>query len=227
MATNPKTTLLLTLAVAMLAAPATAQAEPTIREQPQDVKRPEVVQVAWEGGSLPVDPQVFVERRHGLRWVTEGRANTGDVLLDHADEGVWSARWQPTYDSPSGLYRVRVEGADYALTSDEFRVRPCQCVIPNQVRVGWRDGRFRLRMTAIYAPGPPTGFRSLATWVTTGRPLVRVYRDGRRIGSVRLRYDQPVSGERGAFRGTWAGPRGQRNSIVFRLVSLTDGFGNR
>jgi hypothetical protein len=222
------TRLVLTCAVAMLGVAPAAQAanpEPEIREHPQGVKRTEIVRVEWAVGSPPAAsdafPKVFVERRHGLRWVTEAREGTGRVLLEHAGEGVWSARWQPTYYSPSGTYRIRFEGADYALTSNEFRVRPCRCVIPHQVRTKWREGRFRLRVKAEYAPGPPAGFRPLPTWVTTGRPLVRVFRDGRRIGSVLLRY------KRGGFRGSWRGRRGSRDSVVFQLVALSDGFGNR
>jgi hypothetical protein len=130
---------------------------------------------------------------------------------------VWSARWQPTYFAPSGAYRIRVDG----LASEEFRVSPCSCVLPNQVKARWRNGRFRLSLTAEYAPPPPGGFAAFPTRVTTGRPLVRVMRDGRRIGSVRLRY------QRGKFRGSWRGSRRPRHSLVFQLVALTDGFKNR
>ena len=227
MATDAKTTLvrvctrlLLTVAIAALAAPA-AQAIDVgseITEQPQSVQRPQVVQIEWTGVSL--DPQVLVERRHGLSWVTEARDGAGDVLLEHAGEGLWSARWQPTYYSPSGTYRIRVEGIGYALTSNEFRVRPCHCVIPHRLRARWHEGAFRLSLRAEYAPGPTGTFRSLPSWVTTGAPVVRVMRDGRRIGSLRLSY------RRGKFRGTWRGPNRPRNSVVFQLVSLTDGFGN-
>jgi hypothetical protein len=135
-----------------------------------------------------------------------------------ADEGdgVRSARWQPTRFSPSGTYRVRVG----TLVSDEFAVRPCECVIPGRLHSRWRDGDFRLRLKAEYAPASIGEFRLRAAPVLTGRPVVRVLRKGRRIGSVLLRY------ERGAFRGKWAGPRGTRDSLVFQLVSLTDGFGN-
>jgi hypothetical protein len=93
-------------------------------------------------------------------------------------------------------------------------------VIPDRLRAKWRNGRFRVRVTATYAPGSVAGFSLAPSRVTTGRPLVRVLRDGRRIGSLRLRY------RRGSFRGTWPGPHGPRHSIVFQLVSLTDGFRN-
>ena len=233
MATDAKTTLVrarvrmvLTVAlVALTAVPAAAAAEatPEILEHPRDVERTEVVRVEWTAAS-PQEagdslPKVFVERRHGLRWVTEAREGTGQVLLRLEGESVWSARWQPTHYSPAGTYRIRVEG-DYALTSNQFRVRPCGCVIPHQVRAQWRNGRFRVRLTAEYALGPVASLNLFASRVTTGRPLVRVLRDGRRIGSLLLRYD------RGAFRGTWREPRRPRHSIVFQLVSLADGFGN-
>jgi hypothetical protein len=108
-----------------------------------------------------------------------------------------------------------------SLESDDFAVRPCECVIPGRVRSRRRDGGFRLRVRAEYAPASTGDFRLPAAAVRTGRPVVRVLRNGRRIGSVRLRY------KRGAFRGKWAGPRGPRDATVFQLVSLTDGFGNR
>ena len=208
------------MVAALVFAPAAQAAE--VSEQPRSVRKGQIVQVGWLGGSAPDagDPTVVVERRHGLRWVTEADAGAG-VVLDDLGDGAWSARWQSSYDSPSGVYRVRVEGADYALTSDEFHVRPCRCVLPNQVRSKWRNGRFRLRLTAAYAPEPARSLLSLPRLVTTGRPLVRVLRDGRRVGSVRLRYRS------GSFRGSWQGPRGPRNSVVFQLVSLTDAFDNR
>ena len=71
-----------------------------------------------------------------------------------------------------------------------------------------------------YSPAGVGDFRLPSAVVTTGRPVVRVLRDGRRIGSVRLRYRD------GAFRGTWGGPKKPPGLIVFRLVSLTDGAGN-
>jgi hypothetical protein len=102
--------------------------------------------------------------------------------------------------------------------------------VPNRVKARWRNGRFKLSVTAEYAPAPAAGFPSLPKRVTTGRPLVRVMRDGHRIGSVRLRYRPKVASRprgRGKFRGSWSGPRGPRHSFVFELVSLTDGFKNR
>ena len=206
MAISAKTTLSAVVA-ALALAPAAHAAE--ILEQPASVERGEVVAVTWTG-----DPsEVMVERRHGLSWVTDAP----EVLVDDEGDGMWSARWQPTYFAPSGTYRIRVD----ELASEPFQVLPCSCVLPNQVRARWRDGRFRLSLTAEYAPPPPGGFATFPNRVTTGRPLVRVMRDGRRIGSVRLRY------QRGKFRGSWRGSRGPRHSLVFQLVSLTDGFKNR
>ena len=210
MAISAKTTLSAVLAVLALAAAAHgADSVPEILEQPRSVERGEVVRIAWTGG----ESTVTVERRHGLFWLTDA----SDALVAEEGGGVWSAQWQPTYFTPSGIYRIRVDG----VTTEQFRVVPCWCVLPNQVKARWRKGRFRLSMTAEYAPPPPGGFRSLPRRVTTGRPLVRVLRDGRRMGSVRLRY---VSRR---FRGSWRGPRRPRHSLVFELVSLTDGFKNR
>ena len=200
-------TTLTLLAVASAAQAADPASE--ILDQPRSVKRGEVVRIAWTGGPSTVT----VERRHGLDWLTD----EPEVLVEDEGDGAWSARWQPTYFTPSGSYRIRVDD----LTSDEFRVRPCACVLPNQVRSRWRNGRFRLTLTAEYAPPPPGSIGSFPRRVTTGRPLVRVMRDGRRVGSVRLRY------ARKRFRGSWRGARGPRNSLVFELVSLTDGFKNR
>ncbi len=135
MAISAKNTLGAALAVLALAGVAqAADSVPEITEQPQSVKRGEVVQVEWTGGSPDgaEAERVVVERRHGLSWLTEAIGGTGQVLLDDEGDGVWSARWRPTYYSPSGTYRIRSSG----LTSDDFRVRPCYCVLPNRVRPG-------------------------------------------------------------------------------------------
>jgi hypothetical protein len=124
MATRAKNTLGAALAVLALAGVAqAADSVPEITEQPRSVKRGEVVRVVWTGGSPDVAEaeRVVVERRHGLSWRTEANGGTGRVLLDDEGDGVWSARWQPTYYSPVGAYRITVDG----LTSDDFRVRPC------------------------------------------------------------------------------------------------------
>ena len=186
-----------------------------MRVQPTDTVRTQITRVEWAAAG-DSSPRVVVERRHGLFWVTEARDSADKLLVAYEGDGVWSARWQPTRYSQSGTYRVRVD----TLVSDEFAVRPCECVIPGRLRTRRRDGAFRLRVKARYAPASTGEFRMPAAAVRTGRPAVRVLRNGRRIGSVRLRY------ARGAFRGAWAGPRGTRDSIVFQLVSLTDGFGN-
>jgi hypothetical protein len=219
MAISAKTTFLL-LAAALLLAPAAQAAEWS--EEPRDIRKGQIVQVKWLGEpSADADaPTVVVEHRRGLDWVIQADGGTG-VALDDLGDGVRSARWQPSYGNPSGAHRVRVEGEGYELTSEEFRVRPCLCVIPNQLRSKWGGGRFRLRLTADYWSEPAGSLVSLPRRVTTGRPVVRVFRDGHRIGSVLLRY------RKGTFRGTWRGPRGPRDSIVFQLVSLTDAFGNR
>ena len=220
MAIDVKTTLARVAAGLLLAGTATAHAavgEPEIREQPTDVRRPQVVQIEWAGKPA----HVVVEHKRSLEWVTEGDDETGSVLVEPAGEGAWSARWQSSYYSPSGTYRIRVEGEDYSLKSNEFKVRPCtSCLFPSQLRKRWDGDRFRVSMTANYARGPADGWLELPTRVTTGRPLVRVLRDGRRVGSILLRY------RRGRFRGTWPGPRGPQNSVVFKLVALADGFGN-
>ena len=218
--------LALTVGAAALVLAAGAHASDQAAEisaHPQDVRRPQVVRIEWTG----TDPVNFiVERRHGLSWVTEAHDGSGEVLIERGGEGAWSARWQPAYFSPAGTYRMRIEGTGLALTSGEFRVRACLCVLPDQLRARRHRGRYRLSVKADYAPAPAGTFRELPRWVTTGRPLVRVLRDGRRIGSMRLRYRAAADGERGRFRGTWPGPRGPRNSVTFQLVALTDAFGN-
>lgn len=219
------TRLMLGVGIATLAMAAGAYAAESaeISEQPQDVRRPHVVSVEWTG----TDPvNVIVERRHGLSWVTEADAETGEVLTENAGEGAWSARWQPTYYSPAGTYRMRIEGEGQDLTSSEFRVKPCSCVFPGELRARWRGDRFRLSIRAEYEPAPAGSYRDLPHWVTTGRAIIRVLRDGRRIGSVRLRYRPGADGELGRFRGTWPGPRGPENSVTFRLIGLADAFGN-
>ena len=214
MATGAKAVL---AALAVLTLAPTAQAaDPAFSVQPADTVRTKVTRVEWAAAE-DSSPEVLVERRHGLFWVTEARDAADRLLVAYEGDDVWAARWQPTHYTPSGTYRIRVG----TVVSEEFTVRPCECVIPGPLRSRWRDGAFRLRVNAEYAPASIGEFRLPAAVVQTGRPVVRVMRNGRRIGSVRLRY------EGGAFRGKWEGPRGVRDSIVFELVSLADGFGNR
>ena len=210
MAISAKITLALT-ALALMAPASALAAE--ISEQPTDTARTEIARVEWTGDS---PGQVLVERRYGLDWVTAA----SDLAVKQESDGTWFARWQPGRYSPSGTHRIRVEAAGETLVSSEFEVTPCECVIPGTVRARWRDGRFKLRLKAEYAPAGIGVFRLPAAPVQTGRPVVRVMRDGQRIGSVRLRY------RRGAFRGAWNDRRGSEDEVVFRLVSLTDGFGN-
>ncbi len=217
MATELKTTLAAALA-SLLIAPAAQAAE--ILESPQNAPRTDFVDVEWAAPEGAPAPEVLVEYRHGLFWIPETSADAGEVLAADEGEGVRSARWPPGYDTPAGIHRIRVEGDGYALTTNTFRVLPCECVMPNQVRAKRRGSRYRLRVSAEYAPISARGFLTLPQRVTTGRPLVRVLRDGRRMGSVLLRY------RRGKFRGSWRAPRVPRNSLVFQLVTLKDAFGN-
>jgi hypothetical protein len=203
------------VAVALMAlAPAAHAAE--LLSHPRSVERAEVVSIDWSADEAAEAPAVVVERRNSLFWVEED----ADLVLEDTGERTWSARWRPGYYSPSGTYRIRVQGTGYELTSEDFRVRPCECLIAAPMRSKWRDGGYRLRVTAQYAASPLPNFDPLPTRVVTGRPLVRVWRDGQRVGSARLRY------RRGAFRGSWNGTRGPRHATVFELVSLRDAFGN-
>ena len=218
MAIDVKTTLARVVACLLVLGANVAQAADSgleIREQPQSVKRPQLVRIAWAGPSA----HVVVERRHGLFWVTEGSDASGEVVLETGG-GLRSARWQPSYYSPAGTYRIRLEAHDLALTSDDFEVRPCRCVVSEPLRTRWHHRRFHVSVRASYWPGPVDGFLQLPVVVMTGRPLVRVLRDGRRVGSILLRY------ARGKFRGTWPGPRGPRYSVVFQLIALNDRFAN-
>ena len=174
--------------------------EPEIREQPLSVRRTQVTSMQWVGGSPRVAenwfPQVLVERKRGRGWRLEAREGAGDVLLMHEGESAWSMRWQPTRYTPSGIYRVRVQGLRqaaeglerYELGSKQFTVRLCRCVSPGRLKARWRRGAWRLSVTAGYDPGPARGFRLLPVWVQTGRAIVRVLRDGRPVAKVRLRY---------------------------------------
>ena len=211
MATDAKTTLALT--VLALIVPA-GSIVPEIREQPADTRRTDIARVEWIGAPAA---EVSVEYRHGLQWITQA---SGLPVQDEGDD-VSSARWQPGRQSPSGTYRMRIEAPGDTLVSEDFAVSPCDCVIPGPVHSRWDDGRFRLRVRAEYIPAGTREFRLPAAPVRTGRPVIRVLRYGRRVGSVRLSYT------RGAFRGIWAVPRKPQDEVVFRLVSLTDRFGNR
>src|SRR5215212_9836166 len=117
MGTDAKTTLarartrlvLGVVAIAACAAPA-AQALDTgteLIEAPEAVQRPEVVQIEWIGEAQP-EPRVFVERRHSLSWITQEPEDGDGLVVDDLGGGLWSARWQPSFYSPSGLHRIRV-----------------------------------------------------------------------------------------------------------------------
>ena len=174
--------------------------EAEISEQPKTIRRTEITRLEWSGGSPAVArdwfPSVFVERKRGARWQVEAREGTGDVLLLHEGSSVWSARWQPTRYTPTGTYRIRVEGvrqeadgvADYKLSSKTFRVRPCSCVEAGRLRARYRGHSWRLSVIGEYSPGPAAGFRLLPDWVHTGRAVVRVLRDGHPVKRLRLRY---------------------------------------
>ena len=209
MVISAKITLALTALALMAPAPALAA---EIREQPADVARTGITGVEWAADAAA---EAVVERRYGLSWVV-----AASVAPEQEADGDWFARWQPGREAQSGTHRIRIGVDGETLLSDEFEVRPCECILPNGLHWRWRDGRFRLRLTADYAPAGAGEFRLSADPVTTGRPVVRVMRNGRRIGSVRLRY------RRGAFRGTWRSARARRAAVVFSLVSLADGFGN-
>jgi neutral ceramidase len=236
--------------------------DPEIREQPKDVRRTEVTRMEWVGGSPRVAegwlPQVIVERKRAAGWRPVAREGTGDVLLAHEGDSVWSMRWQPTRSAPAGIYRVRVEGLRqtaeglerYELGSTEFRVRICRCITAERLKVRYEKGAWRVRISASYDPGPTAGFRLLPDWVTTGRAVVRVFSDGRRVGRLKLRYrraphvlrrrvfvnnldgrELPVTTreliDRGEFKGRRRGRRGKAHQLVFELVSLRDRYGNR
>ena len=210
MATDAKTTLALT-ALALIVPSGTAALD--IRDQPADVRRAEIARVEWVGAPAA---EASVEYRHGLEWVTVA----SDLPPHDEGEDASSASWQPGRQTPAGTYRMLIEAAGVPLVSDEFTVRPCRCVIPGPVQSRWHGGRYRLRMTAEYAAAGAGELTLSREPVQTGRPLVRVLRDGHRAGSVRLRY------RRGAFRGAWAAPRKPPASMVFQLVALRDAFGN-
>src|SRR5687767_11292474 len=97
MAISAKSTV--SAALAVLAMAASAQAAEII-EQPRSVERGQVVQVAWTGDAS----NVVVEHRHGLFWL----GDVSEVLVEQENDGVWSARWQPSYFTPSGIYRIQV-----------------------------------------------------------------------------------------------------------------------
>lgn len=218
MGISAKTTVITWLAAAALSGAPAHAAEPAISEQPADTPRARATEMQWTGGSSAQD--VVVEYRSGLFWVPVVQDGETRLVVTDDGDGAWTAQWVPTRWSPAGTYRMRVEADGYTLTSEEFEVKPCECVVPHPLRVRWRKGAFRVRLTAEYQPQNAAGIELLSV-VETGRPVVRVLRDGRRIGSLRLRY------KRGAFRGAWRGPRGPQHSLVFELVSMTDAFGNR
>jgi hypothetical protein len=174
--------------------------EASIREQPLSIRRTQVTRMEWSGGSPQVAenwfPQVFVERKHGATWRLEATEGTGDVLLMHEGDSVWSLRWQPTRYTRTGTYRIRVEGmrqtADglerYELGSHEIEVGVCRCISPGLLKARWQKRAWHLNVSAAYDPGPLGGFRLLPDWVATGRPVVRVLQDGHEVDRIRLSY---------------------------------------
>ena len=184
MAISAKTTLAGALTALALAAPAHAA---EIVEQPASVERGAAMRIAWTGGPA----EVVVERRHGLSWVTDASAVSSE---QDARRHCGPHAGSPRISTPLGTYRIARSTESPRRSSTSGRAGASS-------RTGcarrWRDGRFLLTLTAEYAPPRPGSFHSASDAVTTGRPVVRVMRDGRRIGSVRLRY----SG--GKFRGSW------------------------
>ena len=236
--------------------------EPLITDEPDTVARAAITRIDWVGGSPRVArdwfPQVFVERRHGLAWRTAAREGTGELLLVHEGRSAWSARWQPLRRTPVGAYRIRVEGVrqaaagpeGYELVSKTFRVRICRCVIPGRLRASHRRGAWRLSVPGTYFATPRDSFRLMPTRVETGRAVVQVLRDARKVRRLRLRYRRrqatlrrkvsvlnldgrrlPITTrepiQKGPFVGRFRAPRGKPAEFVFRLLSLRDRYGNR
>ena len=175
MATEVKTTLAAALAALLIASAAHAA---EVLEQPQDVLRTDFVEVEWAAPGGSPAPQVVVEHRHGLFWVTEASAETGDVLV--ADEGedalvrALAARLrQPRRHPPDPGRGRRLRAHDGPVPRPAVRVRHAQPG-PGEVAArplpAARERRVRARLSPRLPRAPdrwsPRGGRSCASCAT-------------------------------------------------------------
>jgi hypothetical protein len=158
--------------------------------------------------------------------------------------------------TPAGTYRFVVDGQRatpggqeaFTLASDEFTVTTCTCIAPGAVTLS--SGLVSVAATyepvvALPVPHVDDGFRLQPGRVTTGTAIVEVLDGDTVIDTLTLPYvsrispvartvtvddvsgyDLPVTvvepTEVGAFETAWGGASG----VTFRLVGITDGFGN-
>lgn len=177
------------------------------------------VRFDWRGGSPEVArdwvPVVSVQRNVGRNWKTVAREGAGEILLWERTvtpgNNLWTALWQPLFDTPAGAYRFFVEGrrqiatgdVPYTVESDTFHVGPCDCIetieaIGDPVSVTTEPGGgVRIRVEAVYPVdngrlrSPPSGLfdvRLLPERVTTGHALVDVIDDGMLVDTLTLSF---------------------------------------
>ncbi|CAB4925414.1 unannotated protein [freshwater metagenome] len=100
-----------------------------VLQQPEDVERLGLVDVAWQGapsgGDKPVDTAfITVERQEGAGWVAADN-DLGQAIAWRVDDaGRYTATWNPAETTPTGAYRFVVTAPRYRLTSGAFTVRP-------------------------------------------------------------------------------------------------------
>jgi neutral/alkaline ceramidase-like enzyme len=168
-------------------------------------------------------------------------------------ENHWTARWQTLLNEVPGSYRFLVEGrrqdvggdVAYSIASMPFDVRACNCIKDIVLDSLPGGGGIHLTVRASYA-APSGGFRLLPGTVGSGNALVEILDgSGDVVATLSLPFISnivPVARtitvddvsteflpvaiveptETGAFEGDWTGAGG----ITYRVVSVTDAYGN-
>lgn len=218
----------------------------------RNVGRPEGVPPDRSEEHGPDSDDESPQSEMGRNWKTVAREGAGEILLwertvtpgDH----LWTAVWQPLFDTPPGDYRFSIEGrrqiasgdVPYTVESDTFHVGPCDCIEAGALTVAAEPGGgLRFRVPADY-PVVDGSLRLLPERVTTGRALVDVIDDGSIVDTLSLSFvskievvEKTVSPggttltlleptELGAFEAVWLGS----SDVEFVLRSIEDDSGN-
>ena len=226
---------------------------PKVMMQPVATSGATPVRFDWRGGSPDVArdwvPVVSVQRNVGRNWKAIAREGAGEILLWERTvapgDNLWSAVWQPLFDTPPGNYRFVVEGrrqiasgdVPYTVESDAFHVGPCDCITPGEVERGATSGGgLRIRVEAFYPD--VSDVRLLPERVTSGQALVDVIDDGSVVDTLSLSFVSKIEEnavptgkdgltlfeltELGAFEAVWTGS----SDVEFVVRSIEDDSGN-
>jgi neutral ceramidase len=166
---------------------------------------------SWQGApsghDLPAD-RAFVSAqrrdRHG-RWHTVDTDLGLDFVWRVGDQGRYDATWEVPLTVPTGIYRLRVTAARYALSSDHFRIVPATSLLPvvrdGAVRLTYPEPIVNVDLTA--RPAAADGGR--VTYVTGGARHTIRHRRGTAF-AVPAGATIPARGARDRFGNTSAQP---------------------